>query len=128
MAMSLIVHAEQVVDLVLEHERREVKRSVMLRAWRISGFTPLMVKTSSTPSFMNVVRTIDACFGVDGEHLHETVALASAYGSDRAGRPSTEISSEYCAEYCHGAYASFPFFVAARLLLSRCPRPRRPRR
>lgn len=64
------------------------------------------------PVFHECVLHVDAGFGIDGEQLHEAVAF-SLHALGQGGQALDRDLLVLCG-YSHGAYASFPFFIAAR--------------
>ena len=104
------VHAEQVVNLVLEHERRDEAVGDAgdgdLRRDAFDG------EDLEHAVFHECILHVDAGFGIDGEQLHEAVAF-SLHALGQGGQALDRDLLVLCG-YSHGAYASFPFFIAAR--------------
>ena len=105
MAMS-----RTVVNLVLEHERRD--EAVGDAGDRGLRRDALDGEDLEHAVFHERVLHVDAGFGVDGEHLNETVALR-LHALGKGGQTLDRDFLILCG-YRHGAYASFPFFIAAR--------------
>ena len=83
-----------------------MKRSVMLGRDAFDG------EDLEHAVFHECILHVDAGFGIDGEQLHEAVAF-SLHALGQGGQALDRDLLVLCG-YSHGAYASFPFFIAAR--------------